>query len=368
MPRIPFIEANFADPGAGRFDIEHRLTTFLRKLRGAGETGQGRAEDIRTDSSLPEDFDGVIDRINEADRTRIRRRAARIVERREAASGLTHLRREDRERLQVLKDGARLVGIRSEHHADELAAILHAEMPWMSPATLEVWQAMRRSVREGQQGLRLPPLLLDGPPGIGKSRWARRLGELIGAPVTVIEATGEQASFGVVGSQRGWGGAYPGRLIQTVLQHVVANPVIVVDEVEKAGTPTSNRGQSFGLAEALLPLLEPMTARRWSCPYFQVKFDMSWVAWVLTSNDLRLLPEPLLSRCTVIRLEELSIADMIGFATRIGRARGLSDASIDAITSALASFGTQAGSKPNLRTVSRMLDRAADLEHKPMVM
>ena len=62
---------------------------------------------------------------------------------------------------------------------------------------------MRRSVREGWPGLRLPPLPLDGPPGIGKSHWARRLGKVIGAPATVIEATGDNASFGVVARYRG---------------------------------------------------------------------------------------------------------------------------------------------------------------------
>lgn len=186
--------------------------------------------------------------------------------------------------------------------------------------------------------------------------------------MAVIEATAEQASFGVVGSQRGWGESCPGRLIQTILQSLVANPLIVVDEVEKAGTARSRSGNTFGLAEALLPLLEPMTARRWSCPYYQVRFHMSWVAWVLTSNDLRMLPEPLLSRCTVIRLEELSIQDLVAFAERTGRERGLSDESIDALMGALEALGTQTDTKPNLRTVTRMLDRAAHLENKPMVM
>ncbi len=166
---------------------------------------------------------------------------------------------------------------------------------------------MRRSVREGWPGLRLPPLLLDGPPGIGKSHWARRLGALLSAPVTVIEATGESASFGVVGSQRGWGGAHPGRPIETVLQTLIGNPVIVVDEVEKAGTITSNKGTAYGLTEGLLPLLEPLSARRWSCPYYQVKFDMSWVGWVMTSNDYRRLPAPLLSRCPPLRLQALTL-------------------------------------------------------------
>lgn len=87
----------------------------------------------------------------------------------------------------------------------------------------------------------------------------------------------------MVGSQRGWGGSCPGRLIETILQTRIANPVVVVDEVEKAGTPTSTNGHTFGLAQSLLPLLEPMTAQRWSCPYFQVKFDMTWVIWSLDS-------------------------------------------------------------------------------------
>lgn len=302
------------------------------------------------------------------DLKRVARRAASLAARKEASSGLAHLRREDREQLKALSNGAGLIEVRGEHHADELAAQLHSELPWMAPATAEVWQAMRRSVREGQPGLRLPPLLLDGPPGIGKSHWARRLGQLLGMPVTVVEATGEQASFGVVGSQRGWSGACPGRLIQTVLKSVIANPLIVVDEVEKAGFATSRNGHTFGLAEALLPLLEPMTARRWSCPYYQVKFDMSWVNWVLTSNRLDRLPEPLLSRCTVISLEPLSVQDLIGFAERTGKSRGLSDASIDAIIGALAVVGRATSRKPNLRTVTRMLELANHLEHKPMVM
>ncbi len=108
---------------------------------------------------------GII-RFSDDDEARIKRRVKRILERRKAASGLEHLKRDDRERLETLKDGARLISIRNEHHADELAAALHEDMPWMAPATEVVWHAARRSVREGWPGLRIPPLLLDGPPGV----------------------------------------------------------------------------------------------------------------------------------------------------------------------------------------------------------
>ena len=95
---------------------------------------------------------------------------------------------------------------------------------------------------------------------------------------------------------------------------------------------------------------------------------MSWVNWVLTSNRLDRLPEPLLSRCTVISLEALSVRDLIGFAEQTGKSRGLSDASVDAIMEALSVVGRATSRKPNLRTVTRMLERANHLEHKPMVM
>lgn len=234
----------------------------------------------------------------------------------------------------------------------------------MAPATEIVWHAMRRSVREGWNGLRLPPLLLDGPPGIGKSYWARRLGECLSTPTTVVEATGESASFGLVGSQRGWGGSCPGRLIETVLQTRIANPVIVVDEVEKAGTPTSTKGHVFSLANCLLPLLEPMTATRWSCPYFQVRFDMRWIIWVLTSNDYRGLPAPLLSRCPPVLLRDLTQAELEGFVRREGAGRGLSEASIEAMVEVLKHPDLR-HHRPSLRVASRMLQRAEDLERRP---
>lgn len=57
-----------------------------------------------------------------------------------------HLKTDDREEIDTLKSGTRLVEIDSEARADEIAAALHAEMPWMSPATEVLWQAMRQSV------------------------------------------------------------------------------------------------------------------------------------------------------------------------------------------------------------------------------
>ena len=175
MSRIPFIEARFFDPTETHYVLEERFEHFLRGLRAGklrpkaalAEDAGGLDDDKDTLPDLDDDPAPVV-KLGGSDHARINRRVARLLERRKSASGLDHLKKEDRDRLEVLKDGAALITIPSEYRADELAAELHADMPWMAPATEIVWQAMRRSVREGWPGLRLPPLPLDGPPGIGK--------------------------------------------------------------------------------------------------------------------------------------------------------------------------------------------------------
>ena len=256
------------------------------------------------------------------------------------------------------------MAVTSEHHADELAATLHDEFPWMAVATEQLWHDMRRSVRDGLPGLRIRPLLLDGVPGIGKSVWARRLAELINAPTLTYEATNESASFGLVGSQKAWGNASPGRLINLIIERRVGNPVVVLDEIDKAVAASSTKGQSFDLPTALLPLLEAATARRWSCPFFEVPLDMSWVIWVLTSNNWRCLPEPLLSRCPPICLPALTLPNLIGFVHRQGRLRALTDISVEVMIQAL-QMHSRHPERLSLRTAIRLLDRAAVLEAAP---
>ena len=364
MQTFRFINARFPDPAFSKDQITNRLRAHRRSLL-AAKDGWER----------PRKADGTVDEVRWQelrdsthltlhDRSKIDRRAETISQRHTAATGLSHLRKEDAKKLEVLRLGVRLAQVTSEHHADELAAALHAEFPWMAPATEAVWHAMRRSVRAGDPGLRMSPMLLDGPPGIGKSAWARALGNLINTPSMVYEASNENASFGLVGSQRSWGNSNPGRLITAILAHRVGNPVVVVDEVEKSGRAESAKGQAYSLTDALLPLLEPLSARNWSCPYFEVTFDMSYVIWVMTSNNHRRLPEPFLSRCPPIRLQALSTADLTAFATREGSRKLLDEASIEAVCEAIERCGEPA--RMSLRAVVRMIEKAAILEANGM--
>lgn len=361
MGRIPFILGRLPDPKFTRSAIEQRLKQHFQRLKAQ------RAIRTRLESAV--DVDQIDDdkqskQIPWNARNKITRRAERIHACTLKKSVFAQLKPEDRKRLEGVAEGIAIVGIPSDHRADEIAAALHADFPWLGPATEVVWHGLRRSVEHGDPGVRISPLLLDGPAGIGKSHLARKLAKLLGVPSMVVEATNENASFGVVGSQRSWGNSAPGRLINFILSEGVANPVIILDELEKAGDVRASKGQSFSLTEALLPMLEPLSAARWTCPYFEVPFDMRWVGWVMTTNNFRLLPDPLLSRCPPIRLSAPTIEQLKAFARRQGADRNLSELSVEAICEVLDRAGAR-GYLPDLRAVIRMLDRAEWLERRP---
>lgn len=253
--------------------------------------------------------------------------------------------------------------VATEHEADEIAAALHAEMPWMAPATEAVWHGLRASARGG---LRFTPLVLVGSPGIGKSHWARRLAHHLAVPTTMIDATGEPATFAIVGSQRGWSNATPGKLLQTILRERHGGPLVIVDEVEKSGDIHFSKGTRHSLTDALLPLLERMTAATWECPFFQIKCDMSWVNWVMTANSRQGLPEPLQSRCMVLDLPDLTTDQLRQFAETEGARRDLPAPAMAALMDVF-DCGAIINAGLSLRTVSRMLDRAQTLAYKPLL-
>ena len=116
----------------------------------------------------------------------------------------------------------------------------------------------------------------------------------------------------------------------------------------------------------LLPLLARMTAEGWECPFFQIRFDMSWANWVLTANSRKGLPEPLQSRCLVLDLPDLTRTQLRDFALTGGERRGLPKPSLSALD-AVFEHEVWADHTLSLHTVSRMLDRAEALISRPVL-
>jgi hypothetical protein len=178
----------------------------------------------------------------------------------------------------------------------ELEAIrqtLAGEFPWAREALSVVMSDLLGRRRHGVVRLGFAPVLLVGTPGTGKTRFAQRLSDLLGTPNTVINLAGMSDVKVLKGVTRGWASNRPSRMVEFICQTEVANPLFVLDEVDKAGSVYSNGGDP---QEALLDLLEPGNARRYQDIYLMTECDLSHCLYIATSNSLARLPEPLLSR------------------------------------------------------------------------
>ncbi len=364
MPKIRFILSKQPDPALEEVAIIKRLKEFYTALQDKRQISDGIPQEER--AAHNELWRYPQNELPKALEIRIRRWAQKIHRHHLKEVETTRLSIEDRSTLEGCRNGAEIFDLRSKHRIDEIAAALHAEFPWLAEATTHVWRSLHQNLTGGMPGARFAPILLDGPPGIGKSAWARRLAQLLGTPDMILDATGENASFGLVGSQRGWASAGPGRLIRLMLMRQIANPLVIIDEIEKSGSVMSDKGRSFSLPNALLPLLEDMTASRWTCPYFQTQFDMSFINWVFTSNSLRGLPEPLLSRIRVVSVPSPTQGQINELVLREAAKRQLSPLITAAITTALAE-AFEAGHQINIRTVKRMLELGSDQQGRPML-
>lgn len=149
-------------------------------------------------------------------------------------------------------------------------------------------EMLARQKEEALCGLRL---LLIGGPGVGKTDFALSLAKLLDLPCRVISMSSAQSSSGLGGSEVHWGNTKPGAIWECLVQGNVANPIFILDEVEKAA---DNWGDPLG---ALYQLLEPKTAATFvdkSVPWISI--DASRLNWIATANDPARLHEAIRSR------------------------------------------------------------------------
>lgn len=161
---------------------------------------------------------------------------------------------------------------------------------------------------------RLPPLLLTGEPGSGKTAFATRVAAAMRVPSSTIDMASLQASFSIVGLDVGYSQGRAGA-IWDLLQKLCMSPVLILDELDKA----HSNGDREDAAGFLYGLLEPSTASRFVDAAIGLPIDASMVSWIATSNGTADIHPATLSRLTVINVNCLTPAQMPAVVASIHR-------------------------------------------------
>ena len=138
----------------------------------------------------------------------------------------------------------------------------------------------------------IAPILLNGPPGVGKTAIAQAIANVLGLPFRKISSGAMQHAFVLTGSDTRWGNSQPGEVFNMIGRGKSASGIILLDEVDKISERSDH-----AILPVLLDILEPESARNFMDVSLGLPFDASRLIFIMTCNDKEKMDPALLSRC-----------------------------------------------------------------------
>jgi ATP-dependent Lon protease len=206
-------------------------------------------------------------------------------------------------------------------------------------------------------------ICLVGPPGVGKTSIGRSIANALGRSFYRFSLGGMRDEAEIKGHRRTYIGAMPGKVIQAMKTAAKANPVLMLDEIDKVSS--SYQGDP---ASALLEVLDPEQNGTFRDHYLDVPFDLSNVLFIATANQLDTIPAPLLDRMEVIRLSGYVLEEKMEIAKRYLIPKAMKNAGLksgqvsirkDALAALIDGWAREAGVRTLENRIKQLMRKAS---------